>query len=183
MKPIARPAPRVAVGLCVLSVLLQAVAGAAGEPAASEGEAAEPAPLVRQLGADDFRQRESAGRQLEELGEPALALLRPALGDADPEVRRRALRLFERIERRVWYDRLERFSSGEEAAPALPGWDRFRELMRSEPQASGGAPAADEQRLRSGFAALARAEPELFRRVGNSARLREALAERLPSLL
>jgi hypothetical protein len=57
--------------------------------------------LIRQLGDDDFDVRESASKQLEKLGEPALAALRKALTSDDLEIRRRASRLILRISDRI----------------------------------------------------------------------------------
>jgi len=48
------------------------------------------AALVRQLGAAHFAQRTAAGRALIHVGPPALAVLRQAVVNADPEVRSRA---------------------------------------------------------------------------------------------
>lgn len=55
--------------------------------------------LIRQLGSDDYEQRESATKALARLGVPALATLRRATAtDRDAEVRRRGADLVERIE-------------------------------------------------------------------------------------
>jgi hypothetical protein len=56
--------------------------------------------LVRQLGSDDFVEREKASRALDQLGEPALPALRQALGSRDPEVRRRAEEVYARLRAR-----------------------------------------------------------------------------------
>ena len=53
--------------------------------------------LVKQLGSNSFRERESATRDLEALGEPALDSLREAAKSTDPEVVTRASKLVERI--------------------------------------------------------------------------------------
>jgi len=55
--------------------------------------------LVDQLGDRSFRVRQAAGRSLEEIGEPALPVLREAAAKDDEEVRRRAEVLLERVER------------------------------------------------------------------------------------
>jgi hypothetical protein len=55
--------------------------------------------LIRQLGSDDFHQREAASEGLARIGEPALAALRKAKASArDLEVRRRAQRLIVSID-------------------------------------------------------------------------------------
>ena len=56
--------------------------------------------LVVKLGSRDYRERESATSALDALGGAALPELRKAAHDKDPEVRRRAERLTEIIERR-----------------------------------------------------------------------------------
>src|SRR5256885_564688 len=56
--------------------------------------------LIEQLGSDSFAEREEAEKGLQKLGLPALGALRTALvKNTDPEVRRRALRLVQMIER------------------------------------------------------------------------------------
>src|SRR5262249_38501900 len=55
--------------------------------------------LVAGLGSDEFSERESAARRLERMGTTALPALRNACKSSDPEVRRRAASLVERIER------------------------------------------------------------------------------------
>src|SRR5437016_13739424 len=53
--------------------------------------------LIKQLGDDDFADRQSASKELDAIGEPALERLRAAVGDPDLEVRKRAQELVERI--------------------------------------------------------------------------------------
>jgi uncharacterized protein (TIGR03067 family) len=58
--------------------------------------------LIQQLGSKRFREREAACKALERVGESALdALHEAATGEPDPEVRRRATGLVERIEAQV----------------------------------------------------------------------------------
>jgi Domain of Unknown Function (DUF1080) len=57
--------------------------------------------LIQQLGSDSFGQREGATRALDRIGEPALALLREATRDLDPEVRVRAGGLVRLIQGRL----------------------------------------------------------------------------------
>src|SRR5947209_6261916 len=68
---------------------------------AAEPEAAEIRELIRQLGSDQFMERETAGKRLEAIGLPALPLLRKAADSEDPEVRQRAAQLVEGMERRL----------------------------------------------------------------------------------
>jgi WD40 repeat protein len=54
--------------------------------------------LIRQLGSEDFHERETAAKKLEAIGEPALAPLRKAATQSDnTEIRRQADRLAQRI--------------------------------------------------------------------------------------
>src|SRR5207248_4177715 len=53
--------------------------------------------LIKQLGDDDFADRQSASKELDAIGEPALERLRAAVGDPDLEVRKRAQELVEKI--------------------------------------------------------------------------------------
>jgi hypothetical protein len=57
--------------------------------------------LVDRLGSGGFRDRESATRELDNVGEPALDALRKAAASTDPETRRRAADLVERINGRL----------------------------------------------------------------------------------
>ena len=81
----------IALSTCALSVGL----ASAAEPQPTD----EPTILTARLGSDEFTVREAAARQLERLGSTALPALRAACKSADPEVRRRADALVERIER------------------------------------------------------------------------------------
>src|SRR5262249_33215785 len=54
--------------------------------------------VVRRLGDEDFDTREKAAAELVRAGRKALPLLRPAVGDTDPERARRAARCVEEIE-------------------------------------------------------------------------------------
>ncbi len=63
-------------------------------------------PLIARLGSGLFREREAASRELDAFGEAALASLRQAAHAGDPEVRRRAAELVERIGGRLAAARL-----------------------------------------------------------------------------
>lgn len=73
-----------------------AVADAAEDVAVPDGSAAPGEAnggidaLIKQLGADDFKDREAAVAKLKRVGQPALPALKRALEDADPEVATRA---------------------------------------------------------------------------------------------
>jgi hypothetical protein len=56
------------------------------------------AALIKQLGSDAFAEREAAGKELEDIGEPALAALRKAAASGDDlEIRRRAAHIIRTI--------------------------------------------------------------------------------------
>jgi len=57
--------------------------------------------LIARLGSSRFKDREEAGAALEAIGPPALAALKQAVHDRDPEVRRRAETLASAIHKRV----------------------------------------------------------------------------------
>lgn len=82
---------------------LQSPSGGAS-PRLAQGQAPSVDPqliqqLIRQLGAESFRQREAAMQRLRAIGEPALIPLRRAAREyPDPEVRQRAARLIRLLE-------------------------------------------------------------------------------------
>lgn len=61
--------------------------------------------LVQQLGADSREERDGASKTLEKIGSPALAELRNAMASTDAEIRRRAKRLLETIESKLFGER------------------------------------------------------------------------------
>jgi hypothetical protein len=72
--------------------------GNAGEAAQSDRVAA----LIKQLGDDAFDKREGAGKELEDIGEPALAALRQAATSRDDlEIRRRVESIIQTIATRA----------------------------------------------------------------------------------
>jgi sugar lactone lactonase YvrE len=71
-----------------------------------QADAAAIARLVRQLGSDEFAEREAASRALEAIGEPALEALQTAAeDDQDPEIRRRANAVVRVVEARLLRER------------------------------------------------------------------------------
>src|SRR5262245_32483476 len=58
--------------------------------------------LIAKLGSNSFAERENASRQLEAIGEPALAALYEAMKSDDPEVRTRAGRIVLAIENKLY---------------------------------------------------------------------------------
>src|SRR5436190_2053031 len=76
-------------------VVLAVLAGLTAE--AAEPDAGKIDRLVRQLGSDNFREREAASKRLEEIGEPALGALRKAAHSRDAEIRHRAAAVIEAV--------------------------------------------------------------------------------------
>lgn len=91
--------PRSLLALACLGLFLGAVAaGEDGKKLASEKSTAEIDQLIKQLGSDDFDQREAASKALERIGPPALdALRKVAAGSADAEVRKRLVKVIEAL--------------------------------------------------------------------------------------
>ena len=78
--------------VCVaLALILTARAGNLKGDSGKQAANAKVDRLIKQLGNDDFAKREAASKELNALGEPALAALRKATAsDTDPEIQRRA---------------------------------------------------------------------------------------------
>ncbi|MHC4913926.1 MAG: hypothetical protein ACYTGB_00425 [Planctomycetota bacterium] len=108
-------------------VLLVPPESSAAEPAPAAAEAAEArlrakvAKLIRQLGDEDYRLREAAGRELLDVGDDALPALHAACRSPDPEVADRAAVLVEKLEKDT--RRLEA-----RAGWATAGWDNTAEI-------------------------------------------------------
>jgi RNA polymerase sigma factor (sigma-70 family) len=68
--------------------------------APKKGAAGRMGRLIRQLGSERFAERELAAKELDKIGSLALEPLREAAQSADPEVRRRAAELADKIEQR-----------------------------------------------------------------------------------
>jgi WD40 repeat protein len=96
----------------LLGLVLALVPTASGEPPAPKetppraepAQAAEIARLIKQLGSDEFADREKASKRLGEIGEPALPALRKAAGSDDAEVRERARRLIDGIVQKMFHE-------------------------------------------------------------------------------
>jgi hypothetical protein len=95
--------------------------------------------IIARLGSDTFRDREAATRELNGLGAAALdALRRAAAGSTDPETRRRAADLIERINERLTAARLLASTSIDFDYKNTPLDEAVRDLVRR----SGGADVA-----------------------------------------
>ena len=82
--------------LALFAVLLLVALAPAAPPTPAEIR-----DLVRQLGSDEFADREAAEKKLDTAGAPALDELRTALRSENPEVARRARELVRKIQRRL----------------------------------------------------------------------------------
>jgi hypothetical protein len=88
-----------------LAVLVLASMALPAVPAACSGDRPDVMKLIRQLGSDEFDQREEAQRGLEALGEDDLSALRAAAKHStDAEVRRRLKEVIAAVESRVTRD-------------------------------------------------------------------------------
>jgi hypothetical protein len=153
-------------GLLVAAALCDAAA------AQSTGAATEPVirRLIRQLGAEDFDQRQTAAERLIEIGPDALPLLEEARATSSDEVRSRAGRLVQQLVREHHERGLALLlTRAHEAAPRrLPGWDEFSRVAGDAPEA------------RQLFASMLRLEPELMGLIGgDEERLRAEIDARL----
>jgi hypothetical protein len=152
--------------------LLVVVALCSAAPAQSTGTATEPVirRLIRQLGADDFDQRQTAAERLIEIGPDALPLLEEAHEQSADEIRSRAGRLVQQLVREHHERGLALLlTRAQEPAPAgLPGWDEFARIAGDAPEA------------RQLFATMLRLEPGLMGLIGgDSERLRAEVDARL----
>lgn len=87
-------------------LLLSGMLGATAAAPAGKTEADRVKALIGQLGSPSYSERETATKDLDGIGAPALEALRQAAQAEDVEVSRRAGELVRRIERRVEADRL-----------------------------------------------------------------------------
>lgn len=82
--------------LAILFVAAAFAGARSAPPAAKEIRA-----LVSQLGSDEYADREAAAKQLEELGEAAVAELRAGCKSESPEIARRSQDILRKVERRL----------------------------------------------------------------------------------
>lgn len=144
-------------------VLLLAISVFAGGPIVSAAEPDEETTLSRQqadvllqqLGDRSFKVRKQAARDLRQMGLRAAPVLRQAAASPDLEVRVRAQRLLDDVERLDHERKLQLFLKRPDGQrdPVLPGWNRYRNLV-------GGDRVAREV-----FVEMQRAEPSLFQRL------------------
>ena len=150
-----------------LAMSANRVAGQA--PAASDPKAERASLLVKQLGSEDFAEREAAGDELTRIGLPAFAALEAATIHPDREVRYRSIRILGQIRELDMQRRLEAFLSGKDDAGEypLPGWSRFSKSY------------GDDQTAKQWFVDLMRADPQVMQSLEESPKAAgELLAER-----
>ncbi len=119
-----------------LLALLGVFAGAA---TVSAEESAAPAPadgnklaaLVQRLGDDSFEAREAAYGQLEKMGKVAQPALEEAVKSTDPEVKNRAKRLLEHLNRTEVEIALDAYLANKDASLILklPSWERYKKII------------------------------------------------------
>jgi hypothetical protein len=102
----------------LVGILLAAQAGTLrGEPG-KQTEAERIASLIKQLGDDDFAQREQASKELDAMGESAVAALRKAAASSDDlEIRRRAEQVIGSITARTAKKELAKFQGTWQVRP------------------------------------------------------------------
>ncbi len=108
--------------------------------------------LVRQLGCGQYSERESAAKQLVDVGLAAKPALMRGMRDSDLEVRLEAQRIMIRILQDDFDARVTAFLNNTQAdtSPQLPGWESFGTLVGSDFSA------------RQLFAEMTRSEAELL---------------------
>jgi hypothetical protein len=155
--------------------LIAAAQLAADAPAAGQSPPTTPAApdrasaLVKQLGSEDFAEREAASDELTRLGLAAFGTLEAAAAHPDREVRYRAIRILGQIRELDLQRRLEAFLSGKDEAGEypLPAWSRFKKAY------------GEDQTARQWFVDLTRADAEAMRSLEESPRAAgDLLAER-----
>jgi hypothetical protein len=133
------------------------------------GDAGRIASLVKQLGSEDFAEREAAGDELSRAGLAAFTALEAAAVHPDREVRYRAIRILGQIRELDLQRRLDAFLSGKEDTGEypLPAWSRFKKAY------------GDDSTSRQLFVELTRADAEVMRSLEESPkRASDLLGER-----
>ena len=140
------------------------------KPAAAPPVPDRVAELIKNLGSEEFRIRESASEELAQIGLPAFSALEAAALHPDREVRYRSLRVLGLIRQHDMQRRLDAFLQGKDSADEypLPGWTRFRKSY------------GDEIPARALFVDIQRADPELMKSLEGGARqATEILSQRM----
>ena len=112
----------------------------AAKPATVDPKSATPADIqkwIRELNDDSYSIRQAAATRLLSAGPPAREALVALAEGPDPETRAAARRLVALIDRTDFNRRLEAFAADTDGKRGitLPGWDKFRKLVGSDPAA------------------------------------------------
>jgi RNA polymerase sigma factor (sigma-70 family) len=119
------------------AAVLPGLGGRVPTSAAAEGPApAKPETLVKQLGSDEFAEREAAGDKLRSLGLSAVPAVRAGMKNADPEIARRCEELLPRIFADSWAPFVRRFQADKDGKEDFdhPIWRRFKSVAGDNPQ-------------------------------------------------
>jgi RNA polymerase sigma factor (sigma-70 family) len=105
---------------------------------AADGPAQPPPPkprpnaeaLVKQLGSDEFAEREAAGKKLRSLGLAALPAIRAGMKDPDLEIARRCAELLPRVYADSWAPFAKQFQADKDGKQDFdhPIWQRFKAI-------------------------------------------------------
>jgi hypothetical protein len=114
--------------------------------------------LVKQLGSEDFAEREAASDELTRAGLAAFSALETAAAHPDREVRYRSIRILGQIRELDLQRRLEAFLSGKNDTDEypLPAWSRFKKAY------------GDDATSRQLFVELTRADADVMRTLEES---------------
>ena len=147
--------------ICMTTIALAAMClqlPAADTPKQSSKDPGRVGILVRQLGSEDFAEREAASDELTRVGLPAFTALEAAAVHPDREVRYRSIRILGQIREIDLQRRLEAFLDGKDDASEypLPAWSRFKNAY------------GDDSTSRQLFVELTRADVEVLRALEES---------------
>ena len=147
--------------ICLATIALVATClqlPAADTPKQSSKDPGRIGTLVRQLGSEDFTEREAASDELTRVGLPAFTALEAAAVHPDREVRYRSIRILGQIRELDLQRRLEAFLGGKDDAGEypLPAWSRFKKAY------------GDDSTSRQLFVELTRADAEVLRALEES---------------
>ena len=107
----------------------------AKKPLAAADTTPDPTALVKQLGSEDYAEREIASMKLRKLGATAEAALKAGLKSEDLEVRTRAIRVLALIRNDLLAALVKTFDPKAEAESDHPVWKRYKNIAGSDPAA------------------------------------------------
>ncbi|AMV27256.1 ECF RNA polymerase sigma factor SigE [Gemmata sp. SH-PL17] len=91
------------------------------------------APLVKQLGSEDFNEREVADKELRKLGLKAEAALKVGLKAENPEVRARSAAILTAVRKSALEELAKTFDPKADGEPTHPVWKRYRAIAGNTP--------------------------------------------------